>query len=139
MADKKRIYPWLKSIFGKKDDASIRCVYDGPEMRPDDADRDDPIMEEVYAGPEFYEGKSAPDAAEEDAPIPEEPDGAGEPEKPLPRPEPPIFMCVYAGPAYFADQAADDEPQAPTRICPACGALLDPDSTFCFKCGAEQT
>ncbi len=89
MAKNKGLYPWLKSVFGKKDTPAA-AVYAGPAQmnrRRNTAESetdtpDDPVMEDVYAGPEFFEQ------------TPEEPK------------EEPINL-VYAGPSYFKRPGMD--------------------------------
>lgn len=90
--------------------------------------KEDPAeFEEVYAGPDFFEGRGKPTGDPEDAPEPsmieavydgpefferepEEPDLPEQepPSAPAPEedregpPPPPPMMCVYAGPDYFS-------------------------------------
>lgn len=81
MAGKKKIYPWIKSVFGKKKNSPAECVYAGPSMteKPEPrVESDGGIAEEVYAGPEFFGYRGEPDGPEEDAPMPEEDEEAGE-------------------------------------------------------------
>ncbi len=98
-------YPW---VFRKKD-------------KKDEKGRDNDI-EEVYAGPEFFEKLEDPieEPAEEAPEVPavEDPDTVPEVAEPEPEPRPSVFrrhrpkreeaMCVYAGPEYF-DQLGPDE------------------------------
>ena len=125
-----RIYPWIKSIFGKKKpEQGADGVYAGPGYFEDETkklyegpspDTESKPVEDVYAGPEYFEsdpvepeeGEDLPDASEE----PE--DGAGEDDRPVAllyaapayladRPPQPPVMCVYAGPEFFAPKNED--------------------------------
>ena len=111
MADKKT-YPdnkkrpfWQRK---KEDPAEFEEVYAGPDFfegrgKPtgDPEDAPEPSMiEAVYAGPEFFEREpEEPDLPEQ------EPPSAPAPEEDRvvpPPPPPPPMMCVYAGPDYFS-------------------------------------
>ena len=87
VAKHKGIYPWLKSVFGKK--PPIEGVYAGPEqMNRRARSEEDPEMTEVYAGPEYYEK------------TPEEPDDE-------------TMRAVYAGPEFFERGESEDEEDRP--------------------------
>ena len=142
-----KIYPWIKSIFRRKKKSPATGVYAGPEMMnpvgtekpvyagPDYFGGDDRPVEDVYAGPGFFDKPSPDDAEPEDFPgdtptDDEEEDGfsfdepaeseesgphtdgaalltyAGPEYSPPPAIEP--VMCVYAGPEYWNPKS--DEP-----------------------------
>ena len=109
MADKKT-YPdnkkrpfWQRK---KEDPAEFEEVYAGPDFfegrgKPtgDPEDAPEPSMiEAVYAGPEFFEREpEEPDLPEQEPPSAPAP----EEDREGPPPPPPM-MCVYAGPDYFS-------------------------------------
>ena len=137
MAKKNGIYPWIKSIFGKKK-PTADAVYAGPRPVRDFEEDDGPVMEEVYAGPEFFEeppmtkvyagpiADEAPDEAAEDVIAQEE----------TPPAPPREFMCVYAGPEYFRKEKTDVPfMTAKTTVCPECGAEYPEGEAACPKCG----
>ena len=109
MADKKT-YPdnkkrpfWQRK---KEDPAEFEEVYAGPDFfegkrrptgDPEDAP-EPPMIEAVYAGPEFFEREpEEPDLPEQEPPSAPAP----EEDREFPPPPPPM-MCVYAGPDYFS-------------------------------------
>lgn len=109
MADKKT-YPdnkkrpfWQRK---KEDPAEFEEVYAGPDFfegrgkptgDPEDAP-EPPMIEAVYDGPEFFEREpEEPDLPEQEPPSAPAP----EEDREVPPPPPPM-MCVYAGPDYFS-------------------------------------
>ena len=164
MSRKKGIYPWIKSIFGKADPPASG-VYAGPEIvyrsvnGGEPGDDDDPCMEEVYAGPEFFERPGGEQPAEE-IEVPDCADGgeaAGEDSLPPEAPrDPREFMCVYAGPEYFRNRAnaakgmlagiktvkcreCEKEYPQTNAVCPGCGArtVFEDGTVACPSCGAH--
>ena len=158
MAKKNGIYPWIKSIFGKKK-PTADAVYAGPRPVRDFEEDDGPVMEEVYAGPEFYE--QSPDEPEEiEAPVYAGPEFFEEPpmtkvyagpvadeapdevaedviaQEETPPAPPREFMCVYAGPEYFRkEKTGVPFMTAKTTVCPECGAEYPEGEAACPKCG----
>ena len=120
-----KIYPWIKSVFGKKKPGpGAEGVYAGPESfggetkklyEGPDLDTESKPVEDVYAGPEYFEnGPVEPEEGEDLPDGPEGPkDGKDEDDRPVAvlyaapayladqPPQPPV-MCVYAGPEFFA-------------------------------------
>ncbi len=132
--DKKKFFPWNKA--DKDDDAMMEEVYAGPEFF-EQRDKEASMMEGVYAGPEYFNR----------APMPE-----GMPERE-------IIGMVYAGPEYFNNQQPSGgmgmmftpmnqmptstqqtaspfpKPQEDTfKTCPSCGAKGF-YGKFCPECG----
>ena len=95
MAEKKK-YPWIKSLFKRKKNEPVECVYAGPEyFKNRNQPRIEPVSR-VYAGPEnidrpeeapVYAGPEVMEAKNND-----------------------VFEDVYAGPEFFGNQP-DDEPE----------------------------
>ena len=145
MAKKKGLYPWLKSVFGKKEKGPIEALYAGPEYfdkrrtsdgkvyaGPEFYINEDPATVEVYAGPEYFEKPSPITEVthEEEAPL--------APEEEKTPPEPPIFMCVYAGPDYFAGRdPSGAKLEIKTRECPFCGKSYPEAAPVCPYCNAR--
>lgn len=124
-----------------------------------------PVTEDVYAGPEFFGVRSAPDSEPEEAPpVPDsditssenaekQENGPGEEKKdspeppkggfaPYPGPPPQTFMCVYAGPEFFSGRqgppaGAYTPPQQDvySKYCPTCGTPAYKKAKFCTECG----
>ncbi len=118
MSKSEKSYPWNKS-----------------------RDDDSGTMNDVYAGPEFFEGEGATECVYE-GPEPES--------EPLPMegvyagpPMPEMMMCVYAGPEYFASKRdvagmfVQTQPEERLMLCPACKRTVKKDSNFCVHCGAR--
>ena len=117
-------------------------------------EKDDSVVEDVYAGPD--PDVPPTDPAEEDNDLPDAPGPmecvyAG-PDMMGPPPE--MMMCVYAGPDYFSgvtrEPAGAPAPEetgrpAPERprpdsgkycLCLSCGTPLSENAKFCHECGA---
>lgn len=146
MKDEKKKYPWFRSIFKKKKD-----------------EPDDPGMDDVYAGPEFFEQGEPEEPENEDAVEPETsfgpmecvyagPDMMDEPDPRMTTiyggpdmtgpPDPRMMMAVYAGPEFFAGTykpigATAPEPEEPKsgNYCHFCGTPLREGEKFCRECG----
>lgn len=148
MADKKT-YPdnkkrpfWQRK---KEDPAEFEEVYAGPDFfegrgKPtgDPEDAPEPSMiEAVYDGPEFFEREpEEPDLPEQEPPSAPSPEEGRE----VPPPPPPM-MCVYAGPDYFAGRRTPSPAPAANqdgkkRYCPDCGTPAEKGDNFCRACGA---
>ena len=103
---KKGFYPWIKSIFGKKDPEPVECVYAGPVKKP----LERPAPEGVYAGPEYFENRGPFTGKVYAGPVP-------------PKDEQPVMEDVYAGPEFFErdpdcteETPEEDAPLPPDEI-----------------------
>lgn len=104
---KKGFYPWIKSIFGKKDRGPVECVYAGPVKKPVER----PAPEGVYAGPEYFENRgpftgkvyAGPPIAKKEDPVTDADD--------------PVMEEVYAGPEFF-EQDPDCTEETPEEDAP---------------------
>ena len=103
---KKGFYPWIKSIFGKKDPEPVECVYAGPVKKPVER----PAPEGVYAGPEYFENRGPFTGKVYAGPVP-------------PKDEQPVMEDVYAGPEFFErdpdcteETPEEDAPLPPDEI-----------------------
>ena len=103
MKKEKGFYPWIKSIFSKKQKTNAEGVYAGPDQMKN---RRRPAYTKcVYAGPEFFEQTKPEDPVED--PVESGTDPAGTPEPPAPE------MPVYAGPEFFEPSEPAPEPVEP--------------------------
>ena len=128
MKKEKGFYPWIKSIFSKKQKTNAEGVYAGPDQmkgrrRPAftkcvyaGPPRNRKEIEAVYAGPEpMNDVYAGPEFFEPDEPVEETPtEPAENPTDPAGTPEPPApEMPVYAGPEFFEPSEPAPEPTEP--------------------------
>ncbi len=125
--------------------------YPFSKMSPDNSSEGE--MNDVYAGPEYYERPGIPESEPEDAPLPPD-EVKEEPIPPIPEiqcvyagpeffdKEPEPIMLLYAGPEYFRDKKPtllfpdeDPKPVDSGFICPGCGKPAAQNDRFCSNCG----
>lgn len=99
--------------------ARFEAVYAAP-ARFDTARKNEAEMNDVYAGPEYFE-RNADEPAED---IPEE------------IKQPPMMM-VYAGPEYFNSSSRPLGAFSQGEYCANCGTPVKKEYNFCPECGTR--
>ena len=98
-------------------------------------------MEDVYAGPEFFENGAEPDEEAEE-PVSEAETESSE-EAPEKAPPESVFMMVYAGPGYFSNGGGMNAFAMPAAVsgpfCERCGLPVPKEAKFCPNCGTPIT
>ena len=162
MAKNSGKFPWIRSVFGRKNVSAPKCVYAGPEYfrnknkaaKPDEPAAPEESAASANGNTVYPENAAESGSAKEDGFDFDD----GEKLPPLPKmPEDPrMFMCVYAGPEFFAPKPdgengggaylteeqlnalnAQPAPGGRTRKCAKCGAEYPEEVFVCPECRAR--